>query len=192
MIASLRGIVSGVEKDAVIVDLHGFGLRIFAPTRTLAALQPGSEAALVTHLIVREDLLALYGFSEQAELDLFLRLLGVTGVGPKVALAVLSFADPGTIYTAIADGDAKLLAKIPGIGARTAERIVLDLRGKLPKLLPAGTSPSVPVDNDALAALEALGYDPLEARGALAAIEGRAGMTVEERVIAALQRLAPG
>jgi holliday junction DNA helicase RuvA len=190
VIAGVRGTIAALEANAVVVDLHGFLLRVSTSTRALAQMGAiGDEVALVTHLVVREDALALYGFPEQADLDLFQLLLNVNGVGPRVALNVLGFGDPGTVFGAIADGDAKLLSKVPGIGIKTAERIVLDLRGKLPKHFPAGTSPTVGIDQDALAALEALGYDTLEARDALANIENRSGLSVEERVFAALQRI---
>lgn len=190
MIAGVRGIISVLEANAVVVDLHGFQVRVNTSTRALAQMgDVGDAVALVTHLVVREDALALYGFPEQADLDLFLLLLNVNGVGPRVALSVLGFGDPGTVFGAIADGDAKLLSKVPGIGIKTAERIVLDLRGKLPKHFPTGTSATTGIDQDALEALEALGYDTLEARDALAGVADRSGLTVEERVFAALQRI---
>jgi Holliday junction DNA helicase RuvA len=190
MIAGVRGTIAALEPTAVVVNLHGFLLRINSSTRTLAQLGGvGDDVSLVTHLVVREDALALYGFQEQADLDLFLLLLNVNGVGPRVALNVLGFGDPGAVFGAIADGDAKLLSKIPGIGIKTAERIVLDLRGKLPKNVPTGASPTIGLDQDALEALEALGYDTLEAREALSSISERGGMSVEERVFAALQRI---
>jgi holliday junction DNA helicase RuvA len=190
VIAGIRGIIAALEANAVVVDLHGFQVRVSTSTRALAQMGAiGDAVALVTHLVVREDALALYGFPEQADLDLFQLLLNVNGVGPRVALSVLGFGDPGTVFGAIADGDAKLLSKVPGIGIKTAERIVLDLRGKLPKHIPVGASPTTGLDNDALEALEALGYDALEARDALSSIADRAGLTVEERVFAALQRI---
>jgi len=190
VIAGVRGTIAAIEANAVVVDLHGFLIRVSASTRALAQMGGvGDAVSLVTHLVVREDALALYGFPEQADLDLFLLLLNVNGVGPRVALSVLGFGDPGTVFSAIAEGDAKLLSKVPGIGIKTAERIVLDLRGKLPKHIPSGASPTTGIDQDALEALEALGYDTLEARSALSGIENRSGLTVEERVFAALQRL---
>jgi Holliday junction DNA helicase RuvA len=192
MIAGVRGKVAALEAGAVIVDLHGFMVRVHTSTRTLGALEGiGGAIELVTHLVVREDALTLYGFSDPAELDLFQLLLGVTGVGPRVALNILSFGDPSLVYGAIADGDARLLSKIPGIGQRTAERILLDLRGKLPKHLPAGAGLTDTSDQDAIAALEALGYSAIEARNAVTSVEQRSGLTVEERIVAALQRLSP-
>jgi holliday junction DNA helicase RuvA len=193
MIAGLRGKVAALEAGAVIVDLHGFIVRVHTSSRTLSSLGGiGDAVELVTYLAVREDALTLYGFADPADLDLFQLLLGVNGVGPRVALNVLSFGDPTLVYGAISDGDAKLLSKIPGIGQRTAERIVLDLRGKLPKHLPVGGAVIDRPDQDTIEALEALGYSAIEARNALTAVENRSGMTVEERIVAALQRLAPG
>jgi holliday junction DNA helicase RuvA len=176
-----------------VVDLHGFLVRVNTSSRTLGSIGGiGDPVELVTYLAVREDALTLYGFVEPADLDLFQLLLGVTGVGPRVALNVLSFGDPSLVYGAIADGDAKLLSKVPGIGQRTAERIVLDLRGRLPKSFPAGVALTDLPDQDAIGALEALGYSAIEARNAVTSLEQRSGMTVEERVVAALQQLSHG
>lgn len=191
MIAGVRGTIAALEPSAVVVDLHGFRVRVNTSTRVLSGLGGINEPIeLVTHLVVREDALSLYGFTEPSDLELFLLLLGVTGVGPRVALNVLSFGDQSMVLDAIANGDAKLLAKIPGIGQRTAERIVLDLRGKLPEGVATGGSPQDASDRDAIDALEALGYTSIEARNALSALQQRSGMTVEERVFMALQRLA--
>lgn len=191
MIAGLRGQIGRIEPAAVIVDLHGFMLRVQSSTRVLANLgAPGDPIELVTHLAVREDALTLYGFPTQAELDLFELLLTVSGVGPKVALALLSFGEPSALYEAIANEDTALLSKVPGIGKKTAEQIVFHLRRKLPDFVPTGASPADDADREAVAALEALGYTLPEARSALASVEQRGGMTIEERVFNALQRLA--
>lgn len=191
MIAGLRGRIERIEAAAVIVDLHGFMVRVLTSTRVLANLDaPGDPVQLVTHLAVREDALTLYGFPTRAELDLFELLLTVSGVGPKVALALLSFGEPSALYEAIANEDTALLSKVPGIGKKTAEQIVFHLRRKLPEFVPAGTSPADDADREAVSALEALGYTLPEARSALAAVEQRSGMSVEERVYSALQRLA--
>ncbi len=191
MIAGLKGQIGRIEAAAVVVDLHGFMLRVQTSTRVLANLgAPGDPVELLTHLAVREDALTLYGFPTQAELDLFELLLTVSGVGPKVALALLSFGEPSALYEAIANEDTALLSKVPGIGKKTAEQIVFHLRRKLPDFVPAGTSPTDDADREAVAALEALGYTLPEARSALASVEQRGGMTIDERVFNALQRLA--
>lgn len=191
MIAGLRGRIERIEPAAVIVDLHGFMVRVQSSTRVLANLgASGDPVHLVTHLAVREDALTLYGFPTQAELDLFELLLTVSGVGPKVALALLSYGEPAALYEAIANEDTALLSKVPGIGKKTAEQIVFHLRRKLPDFVPAGASPVDDADREAVIALEALGYSLPEARSALAAVEQRGGMSIEERVFNALQRLA--
>lgn len=193
MIAGVRGTIAALEPQAVVVDLHGFLVRVQTSARALGSLGGiGEPVELVTHLFVREDGMALYGFPDQAELDLFLLLLNVNGVGPRVALNVLSFTDSTTLFQAIQGEDVALLSKVPGVGKVTASRIVFDLKRKLPEFVPAGISAIDTSDRDAVAALEALGYTPLEARNALTALDNRGGMSVEERVFAALQRLAQG
>lgn len=190
MIAGVKGTIAAIEPQAVVVDLHGLLLRVLTSARTAAGLgEIGQPVELITHLVVREDSLTLYGFAERGELDLFLLLLGVSGVGPKVALNVLSFAEPATLFDAIHNEDVALISKAPGVGKTTANRIVFDLKRKLPDYAPtAGAADNA--DREAFAALEALGYSALEARNALSAVEGRAGMSVEERVFAALQQMA--
>jgi len=193
VIAGLKGQIGRIEATAVVVDLHGFRLRVQTSNRVLASLgASGDPVELLTHLAVREDAMTLYGFPTQAELDLFELLLTVSGVGPKVALALLSFGEPASLYEAIANEDTALLSKVPGIGKKTAEQIVFHLRRKLPDFVPAGTSPADDSDREAVAALEALGYSLPEARTALAAVQQRGGMSVEERVFNALQQLAQG
>lgn len=190
MIAGVRGIVAAVETSAVVVDLHGFLVRVNTSSRTAAAAgSVGSPVDLVTHLVVREDALTLYGFSDEAELELFQLLLTVSGVGPRVALSLLAFGDPGTIYAAISNEDTALLSKVPGIGKKTAEQIVFHLKRRVPDHIPATSGGIEAPDREALSALEALGYNLVEARKALSAIDGRDGLTVEERVFFALQHL---
>ena len=191
MIAGLRGQIAWMEAGAVVVDLNGFMLRVQSSTRVLASLgSKGDPIELVTHFAVREDALTLYGFPTQPELDLFELLLTVSGVGPKVALALLSFGEPSALYEAIANEDTALLSKVPGIGKKTAEQIVFHLRRKLPDFVPGVSSPIDDADREVVAALEALGYSLAEARAGLAAVEQRGGMSIEERVYNALQRLA--
>ena len=193
MIAGLRGTVAAVESSAVVVDLHGFLVRVNTSSRTAAAAGTvGSPVELVTHLVVREDALTLYGFADETELELFQLLLTVSGVGPRVALSLLAFGDPSTIYGAISNEDTSLLSKVPGIGKKTAEQIVFHLKRRIPDYVPAASGGIGAPDREALAALEALGYNLIEARNALNAIENRDGLTVEERVFFALQRLGSG
>ena len=190
MIAGVRGVVARVDETAIVVDLHGFMVRVHSSTHTLASLEAGQPVELVTHLIVREDALTLYGFATEPELQLFTLLLGVNGVGPRVALSLLSFDEPSALYRAIANEDTTLLSRVPGVGKVTAGRIIFDLKRKLPDEIPGTVSAVDNIDRDALNALESLGYTTAEARSGLAAVEQRSGMTVEERVFAALQRLS--
>ncbi len=191
MIAGLRGILANVEESAVVVDLHGFLVRAFAPGSTLGQLDPiGSLISLHTYLAVREDALTLYGFATKAELQFFELLIAVNGVGPRAALGLLTFADPATIYQAIADEDTTLLSRAPGIGKVTAGRIILDLKRKLPDDFTPTLGGEVDNrDQETIAALESLGYTSSEARNALAAVDNRSGLTIEERIIAALRNM---
>src|SRR5947209_12998394 len=135
MIASIHGTVEGRRADAVIVRVGGFSLRIFAPSSTLSRVgEPGAEVSLYTHFHVREDGMALYGFSSEEDRDAFEQLIAVSGVGPKMALALLSMMDAQTFYQAIADEDQQRLALTPGVGKKLAARLVLELKGKLPSL----------------------------------------------------------
>lgn len=193
MIAGLRGQIARVEEGAVIIDLHGFLVRVQSAASTLGAIGGvGDEIELVTHLVVREDSLTLFGFISEAELRLFELLLGVTGVGPRAALNLLSFASPADLYQAIANEDTNLLSKAPGIGKVTAGRIILDLKRKLPDTFAPSLTGADDRDREALAAIESLGYSTAEAREGLAAVENRSGMTTEERIIAALQTMDQG
>jgi Holliday junction DNA helicase RuvA len=137
MIASVRGEVLDVALDHVVIEAAGVGYKLMATPSTLATLRRGSEARLITAMIVREDSQTLYGFPDADARDLFLTLLGVSGVGPKIALATLAVYDATTLRQALADGDVTALTRVPGIGRRGAERLVLELRDKIG---PVGTA----------------------------------------------------
>jgi Holliday junction DNA helicase RuvA len=137
MIASVRGEVLDVALDHVVIEAAGVGYKLMATPSTLATLRRGSEARLITAMIVREDSMTLYGFPDGDARDLFLTLLGVSGVGPKIALATLAVYDAPALRQALADGDVTALTRVPGIGKRGAERLVLELRDKIG---PVGTS----------------------------------------------------
>jgi holliday junction DNA helicase RuvA len=137
MIASVRGEVLDVALDHVVIEAAGVGYKLMAAPSTLATLRRGSEARLITAMIVREDSMTLYGFPDADARDLFLTLLGVSGVGPKIALATLAVYDARALRQALADGDVAALTRVPGIGKRGAERMVLELRDKIG---PVGTS----------------------------------------------------
>ena len=131
MIASVRGEVLDIALDHVVIEAAGVGYKVMATPSTLATLRRGSEARLITAMIVREDSMTLYGFADADARDLFLTLLGVSGVGPKIALATLAVYDAPALRQALADGDVTALTRVPGIGKRGAERMVLELRDKI-------------------------------------------------------------
>jgi Holliday junction DNA helicase RuvA len=134
MIASVRGEVIEIALDHTVIEAAGVGYKIMATPSTLATLRRGTEARLVTAMIVREDSQTLYGFSDGEARDLFTTLLGVSGVGPKIALATLAVYDAAALRRALADGDVGALTRVPGIGKRGAERMVLELRDKIAAL----------------------------------------------------------
>lgn len=131
MIASVRGDVLDIALDHAVIEASGVGYKIMATPSTLATLRRGTESRLITAMIVREDSQTLYGFADAEARDLFLTLLGVSGVGPKIALATLAVYDAATLRQALADSDVNALTRVPGIGKRGAERMVLELRDKV-------------------------------------------------------------
>ena len=140
MIAAVRGEVAEIALDHAVIEAAGVGYKVMATPSTLATLRRGTEARLVTAMIVREDSMTLYGFADGDARDLFLTLLGVSGVGPKIALATLAVYDATALRRALADGDVAALTRVPGIGKRGAERMVLELRDKI-GALPGGSGP---------------------------------------------------
>lgn len=188
MIAMLRGEVAQVEENAVIIEVGGFGLRVQIPAPLRVRLQVGTVILLYTHLVVREDSWSLYGFETQAERDLFTLLLGVDGVGPRTALALLSGASLEMIQRAVLSENAELLGRLPGVGRKTAQKIVLHLRDRLKPLTAlesmAGMSEA---DSEVLAALTALGYSVVEAQTAIQSLPPDAPADVEERLRLALR-----
>jgi Holliday junction DNA helicase RuvA len=131
VIASVRGEVIDIALDHAVIEAAGVGYKVMATPSTLAALRRGAETRLITAMIVREDSMTLYGFGDSEARDLFLTLLGVSGVGPKIALATLAVHDAQALRQALADGDVTALTRVPGIGKRGAERLVLELRDKI-------------------------------------------------------------
>jgi Holliday junction DNA helicase RuvA len=183
MIASLRGKVVARMLDGVVLDVNGVGYRIQTTLRALRKAQTGEEVALDTYLHVREDALQLYGFAEPAERELFEHFLSVSGVGPKVALAILSGSTPADLRRSIALEDVTRFVAIPGIGKKTAERVVLELKEKIGQLDVLGA----PREHELVArdALVELGYSLPEAERALATTDPEA--PPEERVKQALR-----
>jgi holliday junction DNA helicase RuvA len=191
MIASIRGNLLFIGVDHAVIETGGVGFLVYAPRNVLGALgEIGGEVRLYTHLHIREDLLALYGFATSDQRHLFETLLSVSGVGPKVALSMLSSAPPDELRAAIAGGDTTRLARVPGIGKKTAERLVLELRGKLDlKGVPAtGATPALMAANAELAEmLVGLGFSAAEASAAIAALPADAPTQLDERLRLALR-----
>jgi Holliday junction DNA helicase RuvA len=191
MIAGLKGRIERKLEDAALVDVGGVIYRVNTSGMTLDDIgDAGESVRLFTHLYVREDQLTLYGFSTPDELRLFETLIGVSGVGPKLALAILSRVRADALEVAISGENAELLATVPGVGRKTAARLILELRGKL---VPAPGGPSgAPSRDDAevVAALRSLGYTTAEAHGVLLRVPRDPTMTLEDRVLAALRELA--
>lgn len=192
MIASIHGTLEARRADHAIVRVSGFSLRVFVPVSTLSRLgDPGSAVTLYTHFQVREDSMALYGFASESERDAFEQLITISGVGPKVALALLGTMDAQGLYKAIADEDVQRLALAPGVGKKLASRLVLELKGKLPSLAGAGgvgmAAASGSIQAEVLEALIGLGYTNAEAQAALRRIPQDRPMTLEEQVTFALR-----
>jgi Holliday junction DNA helicase RuvA len=181
VIGLVAGRVVARGRDHLVVDTGGVGYRVFVPPQLLGSTA-GDDVCLYTRLVVREDDLSLYGFASAEEEEVFSQLLGVSGVGPKVALAVLGSLSPEQFYRALRQGDAARLVAIPGIGRKTAERILVELRDKAAAMAEEGGADG---GDEALMALVALGVKPPEAERLLAETEG----TIEERIKAALRRL---
>jgi Holliday junction DNA helicase RuvA len=164
MIGYLRGTVEKASEKDMIVLSGGVGYRVLAPLPVLVSHEKGAEVSLHIHTHVREDQLALYGFEKETELELFERLISVSGIGPKSALAMLSIHSPASIAEAVERGDAALLSHTPGIGKKTVEKIIIELKGKIGHLQGQGSSDSF---LEVRLALEALGYSPREVTDAL-------------------------
>lgn len=188
MIAALTGTVEELSPAAAVLDVGGVGYLVFAPTPVLAAISPGERVRLLTHLVVREDSLTLYGFRTADQRDTFQALLGVTGVGPKLAVAVLSVFDPPGLRRAVASGDADALTGVPGVGRRGAQRMLLELRDRL-GVVEDATLVSAPALAEVRAALAGLGYTPAELRGVVEQVAAP-GASVEDMVRASLKALS--
>jgi Holliday junction DNA helicase RuvA len=203
VIATIEGVVAEIEADALIVEAGGVGYRVFVSPAVLAGMPAGSRIRLRTHHLVREDAEALYGFRSADELGFFEQLLGVTGVGPKVALAIVSSRGVPDLQLAILQGDEVVLTSVSGVGKKLAGRVILELQAKVAK---AGMAAAAAVgsgkpgggvgtgESEVVAALQALGYTPAEARDAARATAGSLApdASLEDRVKMALRGLAAG
>lgn len=199
MIAFLDGIVAGTDENRLFLNVNGVGFSVFMPARSLAALGPsGSPAHIYTSLQVREDAMQLYGFLSREDLRIFRLLIGVSGIGPKVAMAVLSVLTSEEIHYAVLSDDVKSITAVPGLGKKTAQKLILELRDKLKleDVIEApgnAAAPSVPVDNsarkEAIQALSALGYSSSEALQAVNKVADSGELTVEELLKRALREM---
>jgi Holliday junction DNA helicase RuvA len=188
LIAGLRGVIAQKTDDALLVDVGGVIYRVGTSTNTLAETGPvGESVELMTVLVVREDALTLYGFATAEELRFFEVMIGISGIGPRIACGILSTLKPDALFGAVQGGDVDLLATVPGIGKKTASRMIVELSGKLPE---AQFMRDVMLqDRDVLDALRSLGYSSGEAQQALIRAQIDEGATTEERIVAALQIL---
>ncbi|MCD8119543.1 MAG: Holliday junction branch migration protein RuvA [Lachnospiraceae bacterium] len=213
MIASVRGEVSSLMSDSVLLENHGIGYQIYVPTSFLSSITPGDEIKLYTYLSVKEDALQLFGFPSLDALSVFRLLIGVNGIGPKGALAILSSLSPDDLRVAVSAGDTKLISRTPGIGIKTAQRLVLELKDKLKiedifsddgaqfdknsGLISGNASATLPSDGhsartareEAVQALMALGYSSSEAARAVRGVNLTDNLTVEEVLKQALKNL---
>ena len=187
MIARLKGKIEFLKDGYAVVDVSGVGYKVYLSAFSLGKIAGAENVELFIHTHVREDILALYGFLSCDELDIFELLISVSGVGPRSALGILSIADPKTIRTAIINEDPGILTKVSGVGKRTAERVIVELKNKVADLT-VGEKEGVVADSDALEALASMGYSVSEAREALKGV-AKDVKDVGERVKLALKNL---
>lgn len=188
MIASIQGRIVDKPEDSVVLEVGGIGFKVFVPAQTREGIRVGGTMKLHTYLAVREDSLTLYGFSTMEERDYFILLIGVNGIGPRLGLAGLSTLNPDTIRRAVISEQAEVFSRIPGIGKKTAQKILLHLQDKIKSV--AGFEIMAAMDDfdtQVLEALVALGYSVVEAQTALQAIPKDAPDDVETRIRLALQ-----
>jgi Holliday junction DNA helicase RuvA len=191
MIATLEGILEYRGDDSIIINVGGIGFRVYVPSSTLSQLGTvKGKVFLYTHLHVREDNISLYGFASSEELALFKNLISVSGIGAKLALALLSAFNPEQLVMAIIGGDIDLLSQTPGIGKKIANRLVVELKGKLEKEWKEVALPLAPESADVIAALTGLGYSVAEATKAISKLSDSGELSLEEKIKMALQQMA--
>lgn len=186
MIAFVKGKIADISDRSVIIETQGVGYEISTTTDTLATAQLGAQMALFTHLAVKEDAMELYGFRTRQELTFFQMLITVSGVGPRSAIGIVSIGSIESIQRAIGSGDVGYLTSVSGIGRKTAEKIIIDLRDKLVSLGHKGGMGEFSGDSDALEALIKLGYSQAEARDAVKRIPATA-VTLNDKIKEALK-----
>ena len=203
MISYIRGTLAEKNEDSAVVEAHGVGYQIFVPVPVLSELPPlGESVKIYTYFSVREDGMSLFGFLSRQDLAMFKQLIGVNGIGPKSALGILSALRPDVLRMAVASGDAKAISRAPGVGPKTAQRIILDLKDKIrpEDVLAGGLEESLAVPEEisgvgqagkeAVEALTALGYSAAEAAGAVKKVKITEEMTAEDVLKGALRHLA--
>lgn len=202
MISYVKGPLAEKYEDSVVVEAGGIGYRVFVPSSVLEKLpKTGETVKIYTYFSVREDSFSLFGFLSRQDLDMFRQLIGVNGVGPKSALGILSALTPDALRLAVISGDAKAISKAPGVGSKTAQRIILDLKDKVKAedilygvdesySAPAEVSGVGEVGKEAVEALVALGYSASEATGAVRKVTITETMTAEDVLKASLRHLA--
>jgi len=190
VIVSLRGVVQHIGDDELILEVGGVGLRVAVPRSVLQDMpEVGQPLFLLTHLVVRESSLSLFGFSTTEQKELFELLIQVRGIGPRLALAVLSHLSPDVLRSAVARDQPEVLARVPGVGRKTGQKIIFHLKDRLATTLEDIGVPSE-VDTEVLSVLTALGYSLVEAQAALQFIPDSAPQDIEERVMFALKFFA--
>jgi len=188
MISILRGVVAMIEDDSIVIEVGGVGLQVFVPSTLKDHLEIGEALFLHTKLIVREDFMALYGFETKEVRDYFDLLLSVNGVGPRSALGILSTLNPEVIRRAVFNEQADIFCRAPGIGKKTAQKILLHLQDRIPVSgMPHQLAALSDMDSEVLAALTTLGYSVVEAQAALQYLSKDAPNNLEERLRLALQ-----
>lgn len=202
VISYVKGPLAEKLEDSVVIEAGGIGYRIFVPSSVLSELPKiGETVKIYTYFSVREDSVNLFGFMSRQDLEMFRQLIGVNGVGPKSALGILSALSPDTLRLAVISGDAKAISKAPGVGSKTAQRIILDLKdkvkaedilygGNVAETAPAEISGVGEVGKEAIEALTALGYSASEATGAVRKVTITETMTAEDVLKGALKHLA--
>lgn len=188
MIATITGEISQVLDGQIVIQVGGIGFLLNITDESCLNSRPGMKKAFHTYLVVREDNLSLYGFDSAEERDLFIHLIGVAGIGPKTALASLSTLSPETVRRAITGDQPEVFTRVPGIGKKTAQKIILDLQGKIAPLEPLeAVSRMDALDSEVIEALTALGYSIVEAQAALQSIHKEQDDDAETRLRKALQ-----
>lgn len=204
MISYIKGMITEIFADGVVIETGGVGYYVSVPLSVIENLPgSGSQVQLYTYFQVREDAMNLYGFLRRADLEMFSQLIGVNGIGPRAALGILSVMTPDDLRLAILSGDAKAISRAPGVGAKTAQRVILDLKDKVSveemihgfeeELRPSGQSAAgglAEAGKEAAEALTALGYSPAEAARAVRQVEITPDMDAEAVLKASLKYLA--